>query len=220
MDEQLTGPTPGAAAVPEESGLAERLIREEFGAPASVFDETALVPSVATAAADRRRRVGCRRGHPRGIRRAGSCSPGPLAPHRHAGRSGRGGGLAGRARDALTGQRPAAAAGAERARRGPDRRQRTRDRRCHRGANGRPVHHLVDNLSEHAHDTATPERDGADDRDLRLPARDDDADSDADDRCAGPDADHGTATAPPTTTTTSPPTTTTTTKHCILGLIC
>lgn len=49
MDEQLTGQTPGAAALPEESGLAERLIREEFGAPASVFDETAPVASIATA---------------------------------------------------------------------------------------------------------------------------------------------------------------------------
>jgi hypothetical protein len=49
MDEQLTGQTPGAAALPEESGLAERLIREEFGAPTSAFDETAAVPSVATA---------------------------------------------------------------------------------------------------------------------------------------------------------------------------
>ena len=51
MDEQLSGHTSSEAAAPEESGLAERLIREEFGAPASVFDETALpVPVVATAA--------------------------------------------------------------------------------------------------------------------------------------------------------------------------
>jgi hypothetical protein len=49
MDEQLTGHTSGEAAPPEESGLAERLIREEFGAPTSVFAETAPVPVVASA---------------------------------------------------------------------------------------------------------------------------------------------------------------------------
>ncbi|HUE08813.1 MAG TPA: hypothetical protein VMP41_15390 [Acidimicrobiales bacterium] len=48
MDEQVTGPTPGEAAAPEESGLAERLIREEFGAPTAVPDETAPVPVTAT----------------------------------------------------------------------------------------------------------------------------------------------------------------------------
>jgi hypothetical protein len=50
MDEQLTGPTSGEAAAPEESRLAEQLIREEFGAATSVFDETAPVPVGATAA--------------------------------------------------------------------------------------------------------------------------------------------------------------------------
>jgi hypothetical protein len=50
MDEQLTGQSSGEAAAPEESSLAERLIREEFGAAASVFDETAPVPVGATAA--------------------------------------------------------------------------------------------------------------------------------------------------------------------------
>ncbi len=49
MDEQLTGPTSGEAPAPEESSLAERLIREEFGAPTSLFDETAPVPVVAAA---------------------------------------------------------------------------------------------------------------------------------------------------------------------------
>jgi hypothetical protein len=52
MDEQLTGPGSGEAAAPEESGLAERLIREEFGAPTSVFAETAPVPVVAAATAE------------------------------------------------------------------------------------------------------------------------------------------------------------------------
>jgi hypothetical protein len=49
MDEQLTGPLSGDAAAPEESGLAARLIREEFGEPTSVLDETAPVPAVTTA---------------------------------------------------------------------------------------------------------------------------------------------------------------------------
>jgi hypothetical protein len=46
MDEQLTGPTSGEARAPDES---ERLIREEFGGPASVYDETEPVPDMATA---------------------------------------------------------------------------------------------------------------------------------------------------------------------------
>lgn len=65
MDEQVTGLLSGEAAAPEESGLAERLIREEFAETthahrawfqraelASVFDETAQVPIVAAAPAD------------------------------------------------------------------------------------------------------------------------------------------------------------------------
>jgi hypothetical protein len=50
MDEQLTGHTSGEQAGPEESRLAERLIREEFGAPTHVSDETAPVPVVPLAA--------------------------------------------------------------------------------------------------------------------------------------------------------------------------
>jgi hypothetical protein len=50
MEEQLTGLASGEAAVPEESGLAARLIRDEFGEPTSVSDETAPVPAVAAAA--------------------------------------------------------------------------------------------------------------------------------------------------------------------------
>jgi hypothetical protein len=51
MDEQLTGQRPGEAAVPDESRLAARLIREEFGEPAAVLETTAPVPLVAPAAA-------------------------------------------------------------------------------------------------------------------------------------------------------------------------
>ncbi len=43
MDEQSTGYGSGEAA-PEESSLAERLIREEFGEPPAVSDATAPVP--------------------------------------------------------------------------------------------------------------------------------------------------------------------------------
>jgi hypothetical protein len=50
MDEQLTGPGSGEASAPEESFLATRLIRAEFGEPTSVSDETAPVPVVATSA--------------------------------------------------------------------------------------------------------------------------------------------------------------------------
>jgi len=50
MDERLTGLAPGEAADPEDSGLAARLIRDEFGEPTSVFDETAPVAAVAAAA--------------------------------------------------------------------------------------------------------------------------------------------------------------------------
>jgi hypothetical protein len=46
MDEELTRSMPGEAE-PDQPGLAERLIREEFGEPASVFDTTAQVTAVA-----------------------------------------------------------------------------------------------------------------------------------------------------------------------------
>lgn len=49
MDEELTGPVSGEAAAPEDSVLAARLMREEFGEPTAVFGETAPVPVVATA---------------------------------------------------------------------------------------------------------------------------------------------------------------------------
>lgn len=52
MDEQLTGPGSGEAEALEQSGLAERLIRDEFGAPTSVLDVTAPVPVVATVTAE------------------------------------------------------------------------------------------------------------------------------------------------------------------------
>jgi hypothetical protein len=42
MNQQLTGNPPGEVA-PQDSRLAERLIREEFGAPTPVFDETGPV---------------------------------------------------------------------------------------------------------------------------------------------------------------------------------
>jgi hypothetical protein len=51
MDEQLTGSMSGEAAAPEDSLLAARLMREEFGEPTSVFEQTAPVPVVATSAA-------------------------------------------------------------------------------------------------------------------------------------------------------------------------
>jgi hypothetical protein len=50
MDEQVTGPGSGEAAAPEQSPLAARLIREEFGEPTSVVDATAAVAVVATCA--------------------------------------------------------------------------------------------------------------------------------------------------------------------------
>jgi hypothetical protein len=50
MDEQLTGLLSGEAASPEDSLVAARLMREEFGEPTSVFDETATVPLGATSA--------------------------------------------------------------------------------------------------------------------------------------------------------------------------
>jgi hypothetical protein len=50
MDEQLTGHESGEEAAAEESRLAERLIRKEFGEPASVLDETAPVPVVTSPA--------------------------------------------------------------------------------------------------------------------------------------------------------------------------
>jgi len=50
MDEQLTGLLSGEAAAPEESLLAARLMREEFGEPTSVFEETAAVPVAAASA--------------------------------------------------------------------------------------------------------------------------------------------------------------------------
>jgi hypothetical protein len=50
MDEQLTGPVSGEAASPEDSLLAARLMREEFGEPISVLDETAPVAMAATPA--------------------------------------------------------------------------------------------------------------------------------------------------------------------------
>jgi len=50
MDEQLTGLLSGEAAQPEDSLLATRLMREEFGEPTSVLHETAPVPVVATSA--------------------------------------------------------------------------------------------------------------------------------------------------------------------------
>ena len=46
MDEQMIGPRPGEVAAPDASRLAERLIRQEFGAPDSASDETAPVPAV------------------------------------------------------------------------------------------------------------------------------------------------------------------------------
>jgi hypothetical protein len=50
MDEELTGPVSGEAAAPEESRMAARLIREEFGEHTSVLDKTAPVPVVGAAA--------------------------------------------------------------------------------------------------------------------------------------------------------------------------
>jgi hypothetical protein len=50
MDEQLTGLVSGEATPPEDSLVAARLMREEFGEPTSVFDETAPVSVGATSA--------------------------------------------------------------------------------------------------------------------------------------------------------------------------
>jgi len=50
MDEESTGRKSGPAAAPEEPGLADRLIREEFGEPTSATPETTPVPVVAPAA--------------------------------------------------------------------------------------------------------------------------------------------------------------------------
>jgi hypothetical protein len=49
MNEQLTGHPPGEAAAPQDSHLAERLIREEFGAPTPVLAQPAPVPVGAVA---------------------------------------------------------------------------------------------------------------------------------------------------------------------------
>lgn len=49
MDEHVTGQAPGEAAAPGDSLVAERLIREEFGTPASELEKTAPVPAVQVA---------------------------------------------------------------------------------------------------------------------------------------------------------------------------